>query len=470
MRNHTPLTREERCALAGITLVLLWPAWLRGGTVPYLMAPLPWIALLALVAWIVIRGRAVDGMRMMPLRDPLLYIGILFLALLGTQWWNAGRALILDADSASWVYTTPRVPWLPSAINAGDAREMFSWFCPAFVAVWLTRWGLRRRRAVMALFWVLAGNAGLLAVAGLYFAATDSGKILGLHAARAHFFASFGYANHAGAYFLIMLTLATGLFLEGGRVRGHYASAPGMVAVGIALLCLTAIHLSLSRACMLLSWVFCVFLFCHLYRRVLTRVSPAKRFHVLLILAALVGLSFFLVSGLGRGAVRSELETLRLPRVVNSLTRGRWFQVETALHIWKDYPLFGVGGWGYRYMTSLYLPHEDWARITHDGEDQTISANVHNDTAQFLAEFGAVGFGLLLAGVLCMALPLARKADWSRPVVLLPAAGLGLVVLHSFIDLPFRSPAILYTWLVLLAGSERLVVLMASGYDTRSSG
>ena len=82
-------------------------------------------------------------------------------------------------------------------------------------------------------------------------------------------------------------------------------------------------------------------------------------------------------------------------------------------------------------------------------------ANVHCDPVQFLVEFGVVGS-------LCMAAVVAILAvGWLpglRRSVLARWTGFGClaVLLHSFIDLPFRCPAILLSWCTLLAAVPRL--------------
>lgn len=92
-------------------------------------------------------------------------------------------------------------------------------------------------------------------------------------------------------------------------------------------------------------------------------------------------------------------------------------------------------------------------------------ANVHNDTYQFLAEFGSVGFGLILATVLCFIIgaiwkvsrfsklaatfPIAISPKW---IYRLPPEALAIFVasvatiVHSLGDLPFRTPAVLLMW------------------------
>jgi len=96
-------------------------------------------------------------------------------------------------------------------------------------------------------------------------------------------------------------------------------------------------------------------------------------------------------------------------------------------------------------------------------------SNVHNDMLQFIVEHGYIGFGLMIGFVLLLVIPLGRElVQFCRlrssgfsgmfywfyripPVVVAIFAGTTATVLHSFGDLPFRSPAVLVVWLVAIA-------------------
>ena len=110
-------------------------------------------------------------------------------------------------------------------------------------------------------------------------------------------------------------------------------------------------------------------------------------------------------------------------------------------------------------------------------------SNVHNDTLQFLVEHGFVGFGLMLSFVLLLVIPLVReivrfcrlkhpgayhpgtsgKSHWFYripPVVVAVFAGTTATFLHSFGDLPFRSPAVLVVWLVAIVCASGWIPVM----------
>ena len=92
--------------------------------------------------------------------------------------------------------------------------------------------------------------------------------------------------------------------------------------------------------------------------------------------------------------------------------------------------------------------------------------NVHNDTMQFLAEQGVLGFGLMVLCAWTLVIPLLvamfkryresrasrQPVPWPRwvychsPVCIVALVGPIATVVHSFADLPFRDPAVLLVW------------------------
>jgi O-antigen ligase len=139
-----------------------------------------------------------------------------------------------------------------------------------------------------------------------------------------------------------------------------------------------------------------------------------------------------------------------------------------AREIFKEHRLFGVGGWGYPHFAMAAMTPEERKVMQIQG-----GANVHNDTLQFLAEQGAVGFGLMALCALTLIVPLAvqavrttralsatgidaipAKPVWLYhlpPEVVAVFVGAAATVCHSLGDLPFRSPAVLTVWLLAFA-------------------
>ena len=154
--------------------------------------------------------------------------------------------------------------------------------------------------------------------------------------------------------------------------------------------------------------------------------------------------------GAGGGALADEIAETFWGDQMEEVVEGRTMQLPSAWTIAKDYPLFGCGGWGYRWMALLHIPPDEWNLWRGMGK-----ANVHCDPLQFLVEFGGVG-SLLMAAVVGIGIYGFYKRG--KPSVLTAWIGTGLILvfLHSWGDLPFRCSSILITWCVLLAALEKL--------------
>lgn len=376
-------------------------------------------------------------------RDPVCGIGAAFLLLLIVQWWNAGRVEVFDVVKEQWTFSPPRFPHLPSAITRPEAGEMVAWFFPAWVLVLGIRSGQLQFRGMKLLLWLVTLNAALLAVYGLWSYAPI--RIMPGRGRELMGFATFGYRNHAGAFFTLALLLACGLLLHDVLNRARRERRRGRIAVTAVAsgLLLVGATLSLSRAG-LVSWLAMAVAAAYGIGFGWASMEPHVRLNAVAAYVGAVCLCFFVADGFGR----KELST-RVGQLVNLQPSAelseRSFQARAAYRIWRDNPWFGVGGWGYRYWAGYYVDPKDRVRLG------VGKANVHNDPLQFLTEFGAVGAGLLAAAVVVLTAPLFRISFWRQPLVLFPAIGLGITALHSLIDLPFRSPAILWHWAVILA-------------------
>ena len=397
--------------------------------------------------------------------DPVLYLGLAFLGLLLLQWFNAGRERYFDVGFQRWMYTDPPRPGWPSAFSRADALQMLAWFFPAWTIVWTIRARISNRRELRGLLMLIAVNAGLLALFGLAQFASGTREIYWMHPLQGHFFASFAYGNHAAPFFVLTGALAAGLlYREVFDARRFHAGSPsafrlrhpGRIAalVPALLLCLAGANLGLSRAGVILAWTLGVFVAG--YGAVLgwRLLPPAGRVNFLALALAAAGSLYFAVAGWGARGIRNEF-TLKTaaPDSLHSVRDridlelgGRPQFARAALEIWREHPWFGVGGWGYKYLVAEHVPESYWDLLEKRGW-----ANVHFDLLQFLAEFGAVGSALLLGALGLMLIEVFRACERLAALGKVSLAGLALVGVFSAIDLPFRCPAILYTWLAILA-------------------
>ena len=404
--------------------------------------------------------------RSLLVRDPLFWAGGAFLILLVIQWLNAGRQLIYNWPTLSWIYAPPDIAWLPGAVTKADAAEALRWFVPPWIAMLLLRHSLPRRN-ILVLYGGLVASGAVLAVAATLQWLAAQHAVLAIPApADSYFVTSFGYMNHAGAYCVLLLAVSLGLFLRTFH-RGHTSGWKTTTAWGFASFALfCGAHASESRSAICLAWLLsglAVLLYCVQDWRAIPPVARLNRIASALGIACVV---FFLVGIFGGAMLKREFVeelsrhsavTLNTPTAVVSAlaqagTGGEREMFRTvALKIWRENPWFGGGLWAQRYFFALHLDPSEWSRALDEG-----AANVHTDCLQFLSEFGIVGFSLMGIAVLALALPVLRRFRelTSTPYRLIILCGIGVILAYSAVDLPFRSPAILLTWCVLLSGES----------------
>jgi hypothetical protein len=301
----------------------------------------------------------------------------------------------------------------------------------------------------------------LLALVGLLQYLTRTPRLFWLMPAHGPFFASFAYANHAAAYFVLMGAVTAGfLFREAFQFQRHLPAYHVGLLVAILGLCLLGANLSLSRAGVILAWGLACLVAIYGLARGWRRLGPPGKVNLLVAVACTGCMFFFAVSGFGRSAIRQQflVRHAQIHPLVPALSRlnldlgDRPLLARSAVDMWRAHPWLGVGGWGFRYLAAYHLPETHWPILRRNAG----WANVHNDPLQFLAEFGVVGGGLMLLALGALVVPLATHRLAHGAVFTLASVGLVLVVVFSLIDLPFRCPAILWTWVTTLAALPKL--------------
>ena len=83
----------------------------------------------------------------------------------------------------------------------------------------------------------------------------------------------------------------------------------------------------------------------------------------------------------------------------------------------------------------------------------------HNDIVQFIAEYGAVGSGLVLLTLLWILFSAFRIFSFAAFFM---SVGFATSMSHAFFDFIFNSPAYWMAFLALLVGSSKLMQLEAA--------
>ena len=500
----------ENLPVALVFLTVAGFSWVFGGaSAPHLLAVMPWIWALSLETLLFFpqrrageslvdaRERVWRGLT----RDPIMYLSLSFLVVLIMPLFNCGLCAICDYPKIlAGADPAPPIPFSPFCVNAREHLGVVVWFVPSLTALLAVRHALARhgRRALVH---VLVWNGALLASLGFIQQATGAKAPFWIDIPKhGEFFSSFGYPNMAGAFFVAMFAVSAGLWQDNVRkdvaakrerrrkrasgveeekeskpneryypqwIKTHYLLLP-------TALCFFGALATLSRAAILLSFSILGFWFLYLCLSLFT--SRKNIMRVKLHLGMLVGivLTVVLVAIFAPDNFIKELSTVSPTAVADRVTGKAQYHSRVATEIFKDYPLFGVGGWGYKHFCLEYMTDEDRRQI------QTVGGvNVHNDYLQFLCEHGAVGAVLLLAIVIGLFAPLFRAwgsrikvahfvkgSDMPHPAALfcVPAVVIGILLasvanlIHAFGDCVFRSAAVLSQFLVLLAAADGFFV------------
>jgi O-antigen ligase len=263
-----------------------------------------------------------------------------------------------------------------------------------------------------------------------------------------HFFSTFIYHNHWGAFTLLNLGVCLALLFHYHRRGGHRDiwHSPLMLGALVTLLLAISIPLSTSRSCTVLAAVFLAGALIHLLLRVIRR-RREHRQSALAPVAAIV-LAAVLATGaigyLGRDVIaqRSRLTSQQLTRLGQEKTlTSRLVLYRDTWRMASEKPAFGWGLESYSRVFRIFNTQravETWVWIPYYAE-------AHNDWLQSLAEVGFVGTGLLvLLGAVAL-----FSVKWRRTGSVIPRyllAGCGLILLYAWLEFPFANPAVMLTF------------------------
>lgn len=512
--------------------------WLGAGTIsPWLRPWAVWMALLIAEMALIFpeqrqgetlfdaRKRVLSGV----LRDPLVWCSLGLFLFLTCQWINAASFLEWDAVSRSWhatlppfewmvhpevedilastpkassgvIVKPPYFSWLPWSLHADEARIVLDWFIPIFTALIAVRHAIGRRskRRLMAYVCIMTCA---LALGGMFDWGMGTQWLCWGREAKAFFFATFGYPNHAACFFPAVMLMATGMLVWSYEHRER-TRMPLMVYILTIALCGISGVLSGSRAGVLFVGAIVTFCVVYIPLRFASAWPWSRRILVsglLLTMATVVlGTAAFRIyaidanrerkAAIAAAVTEEEKETaLRMPvyapmaaidPVIDEIAQTQWevffenpmlmrsgYQGILAIRQHEDYFWYGAGARSFRRLSANYIdksnPEEaDWF----DKRMGIGQANVHNDTLQFLAEHGWVGYGLMLACAACLFIPFMREALRSPKATesdmvedrwwlnrlnafyVFAFLAILLITVHSFMELVFRSPACLMLW------------------------
>jgi hypothetical protein len=362
------------------------------------------------------------------------------------------------------------IPWLPTSIDTPFERFNIWRQFIIYASAWLTLctvWiGFTRRRSLQLLLLTLVINGMLLAIVGFVQNFADSDKYLFNwewpmgHTA----FASFIYRNHAGPYLALMTFLAVSLsiwtFTEGER--SSRKSTPAGLLFFCAVILTAAVFFSLSRGAsliLLLAWLAVAVWFWISRRQRPARGSTHRGVYVaiVIIFAVVIGIT---VKEVNFSAIQYRFNSLINNYGDRQLESIPWrLQAHAATDtMLGDYWQRGIGAGGFRYLFPEYI--KKYPDVYAGG--RYYWEHAHSDLREIPIELGVGGTLLLLLGGGWWLITFYRsRAVWhqlSIPVLI----GCTQTLAHAWFDFPLQNPAILCTWLALIAVSARWIELDAN--------
>lgn len=471
-------------ALAIQVMVLIAAySWIHGGTRADLLLPvIPWLTLMVVEVAIFFPqckstetlSDARDRVKRHLRRDPLLYLSIALTVLLVLPMFNETGIPELNRVTGEWINKPAPHKWLPSCVSAVDHASLLLWFIPTLVSLLAVRHGLLKR-GKRVLLEMICWNGAALAVFGFVQQFTGATSVYWGTAKFSDFFSTFGYPNIAGAFFTLHFALSAGMWFAhvtetkiGPAVTESLRELPEEKPLAAqqrmllpAALNFAAALTTLSRAAIMLSLAILLVLSIYMVVGVWQNSERGTKVKMFATLQAVVLFVALAMTVFAPSGMKNELKTISWQAVVSRVTGAEQYHTRVANEIFKDYKLFGAGGWSYGFLQMQYMTPQELKHIQVVG-----GVNVHNDTMQFLAEQGVLGFGLMVLCAWTLVIPLLvamfkryresrasrQPVPWPRwvychsPVCIVALVGPIATVVHSFADLPFRDPAVLLVW------------------------
>jgi uncharacterized membrane protein YidH (DUF202 family) len=394
---------------------------------------------------------------------PIFWIGLALLGYIALQASNPSWIWTRNATSW-WLVRVNDIDWLPTSIETPFDRfnvwRQFIIYASAWLTVCTVWTGFTRRRSLQLLITILVGNAIALAAVGYLQGLTNAETLLWLvqRPLEAMSFASFYNKNHAGAYLalttIMTAALATWHFDQGEKSMKK--STPAGVLAFIAVFLAGTVLFTLSRGASIAMAICALLFFAWFFLR--RRMLPGRSSNpavsalvVMVFLGTLVGTARYLdFSMVYRGFDR----ILNRQKPEESV-RFRVLAYDAGEKMLADYWQRGVGAGGFRYLFPEYIKKHPEA---YSG-GRLFWEHAHRDWFEIPIELGAAGCLLLLLGA-CYWLRFfyRQRALWHSlaiPVLI----GCSQTLIHAWLDFPFQNPAILATWLTLIAVSARWIEL-----------
>lgn len=458
--NLPPLRERWIGALAALTVVsTLWNASGMAAAPAVLCAVFAGTAFAALFAPMPGKDSAAEAKenfrRLM--RFPGFWIGVALFALMLCQHLNPSREVVMQ-ESGWWkiLYFPDHVAWLPDGIDAPfgfetrlgmNALRQMCVFGSAWLLLCALWCGLRSRRIRTWLLWALTLNAVLLAAFCLLRWSNGMTKeYLGYSTGVGSLFGVFSYKNHAAQFFVLSFALSVSLALTTWRRNAERFRKSGthvlLAALSffpwIAALC-TASFAGIVEAA---AWLIVVPAL--IFSSGLADRMTGIAFGVVALMIAGLGAVWFATADMDATWKKIEAKVALMKKEeVDDRAPLR----ELSLNIFTrsaERERFGWGAGSYRWIAPSFqrqMPEFLDAK----GRLKTRTEYAHCDPLQMLAEWGAVGAGLVFAGTLWFFAWAAKNIRRWRVSSAALLCGIVFFAAHATMDFVSYNPALLMT-------------------------
>lgn len=348
--------------------------------------------------------------------------------------------------------------WLPSSAIPGRTLMALWLFNGIYLSCFNLLLAISSRSKLRLLLYGLVANASLLAVfgsiqklvnaPGLFFGAQESPQT--------KFFASFIYHNHWGAFALLMMSIALGLFFHLRRRnmdRGLVNTPAPLLLLAVGLLAVT-MPLSGSRSCSLMALLLLVLAAAHWMLPMLRRRHHDHQPIMVSAMITSLGLLavIWIAYVLGEPMIRERWQETQAQVAEAKQEQNRNFRVQLYADTWSMAKARWLWGWG---LGSYPVVFQDFNSQRESAADRLPKYfhDAHSDWLQSLAEQGFAG--TLLIG-LCGLLPLwiHRRTLTRSPVTWYLLGGGGLLLAYAWVEFPFGNTAVFCAfWVTLFTAS-----------------
>lgn len=400
-------------------------------------------------------------------RFPIFWIGGALLALVTVQGLNPSWMYVTDGKGW-WMQQVDHITWLPSGMDVPFERWGPWRMLMIYGSVWLTVctvWiAFTRRRTIQWLAIVIAINGVVLAGLGIAQRFLPSRQMFWFWnpPPRAHFFSSFIYKNHAGAYLLLALVVTCGLaawyYYRG--IRRLEKSNPAGIFAFMATCIAISMVVSYARGSTLTMFAFITLsLTAFIVHQIFFAKEGTRRPVVVIVM--LVMFTVFVANG---------YQALRFGESWKKISRGladggdtsfksRMVANRASTEMLRDHWKLGIGAGGFPFLFPAYQQHHPEIFYFPGGKRRQYWSHAHNDVLQIPMELGLTGMFLVAAAWLYWIVSLLKYYFWSKPLSLVVVFGAMLFVGYSYFDFPFYCPAVLMLWCVLWPIATRWAAL-----------